>query len=149
MGITFRGPIAVAIIVVLGIFSVVLALGDVLDFYDAWWKFTVPLTLVYAAVIWIFALAPAKGAPPDTPVWPLGLDIILGKLVMTIGLMLLTLGAISLTWDLIGLVRKNWPYVVITVVLLVVVMGCSALFGRSNKSGKKPAQEPGADDIVT
>lgn len=124
------GPIGRVALVVLAVLGFLLALGDVLDFYDASWKISVPLTLVYAALIWRFALRPAKGEPPPTPAWPLGLDIILGKLAATAAVLLITLGAVALTWDLIGLIRDNWHYVVIAAVLLAVIVGWAMLAGR-------------------
>ena len=66
-----RGPLARLIIAVVAVFGLLVALGDVLDFYDANWKVCVPLTLVYAAGIWVFALRDPKGEPLPPPAWPL------------------------------------------------------------------------------
>jgi hypothetical protein len=109
-------------LLVAAIVGFVLALGDVLDFYDAWWKFTVPATIVLGALIWVFALSPAKGQPPPQPVWPLGLDIILGKLLMTIALLFGVLGVIALVYDAYGLILRNWHIIVVALGLLAVIL---------------------------
>lgn len=62
MNITLIGPAARVAIVVGAIVGFILALGDVLDVYDALWKVTAPLTLVYAALIWRFALRPPRAS---------------------------------------------------------------------------------------
>jgi membrane protein implicated in regulation of membrane protease activity len=117
----------------------------VLDIYDALWKFTVPATLVYAALIWRFALGPAKGEPRPKGVWPLGLDIVLGKLAMTIALLLCTLGVIALGYDLVRLVADNWPYIVLALAVVAVIAIWAWLAGGKRTDAPPP---PGSDDLV-
>jgi hypothetical protein len=142
MPIHIRGPIGRAIFVVVAIGGFVLALGDVLDFYDAHWPFTVPLTLVYAALVWRFALAPAKGEAPPRPVWPLGLDLVLAKLAMTVVILLVTLGVVALGYDLVRLVAQNWPYVVAAGVIVAGIILWACLPER--KSRRRPGAEHAA-----
>jgi len=162
--IRLRGWPAVVMWVVLTVFAFLVALGDVLDFYDAWWKFTVPLTLVYAALLWRFAIPLLmKGEPPTEPTWPLGLDSILVNLMITITLLVATLGAIALVWDLIRLIGIHWHYVVITLGLLAVIIVWAMLMPDDKKRKRKrkhagrradavvdgPKQTHGPNDIVS
>jgi hypothetical protein len=143
-----RGPIGRLVILALAIGGFILAMGDVLDFYDAWWKITVPLTLVYAAAIWIFALGTPKGESKPEAVWPLGLDIILGKLLMTVGLLLVTLGVVALAWDLFLLVKHNWAMILVALGLMVVIVLFAMIPQR--KSSRRPqadAKSAGVDDV--
>jgi len=143
MYIHLRGPIGRLVILVLAIGGFILALGDVLDFYDAWWKFTVPLTLVYAVVIWRFALATPKGEPEPAPGWPLGLNVIIVKLATTVGLLLATLGVIALGYDLFLLVAHNWHIIVVALGLVVVIMLVALIPGLgSSRKRRRAANHP-------
>jgi hypothetical protein len=146
----FRGPLAGIIFAVIIVFGFLLALGDVLDLYDALWRYTVPATLVYAALIWIFALGPAKGQPKPRAAWPLGLDVILAKLGMTMAILIGSLGAIALVWDLIKLVGDHWHYIVLTlgVVALIVLFAMWPQKGKPD-SGGSPRRTGKSDDIVS
>jgi hypothetical protein len=145
MNIYLTGTPARIALAVMAVVGFVLALGDVLDIYDALWKFTVPATLVYAALIWRFALGPAKGEPRPTGVWPLGLDIVLGKLAMTIALLFCTLGVVALGYDLLRLVADNWPYIVLALGVVAGLVVWAWLLGRKG-DGAPP--RPGPDDLV-
>jgi hypothetical protein len=129
----------------------VLALGDVLDVYDAQWKISVPLTLVAGALIWRFALAPAAGEEKPGPGWPPALYLIL-KLGMTIALLLGVLGLIGLAYDLYGLVIGNWVYIVLALVLLAVVLLFAMIPERKKARARRAAArnaDPGPDDLVS
>jgi len=145
MNFYLTGTAARIALAVMALVGFVLALGDVLDIYDALWKFTVPATLVYAALIWRFALGPAKGAPRPKGVWPLGLDIVLSKLAMTIALLLCTLGVIALGYDLFRLVADNWPYVVLALGVVAAIAIWAWLAGGKRTDSLPP---PGSDDLV-
>jgi len=143
MYIYLRGPIGRLIILVLAIGGFILALGDVLDFYDAWWKFTVPATLVYAVLIWRFALATPKGEPEPTPGWPLGLNVIIVKLATTLALLLATLGVIALGYDIFLLVADHWHIIAVALGLVVVILLVALIPGIG--SGKRRRAATGAD----
>jgi hypothetical protein len=137
MPIYLLGPIGRAIILVLAIIGFILALGDVLDTYDAYWKFTVPLTVVYAGLIWRFALAPAEGEFTPKGGWALAFYLVL-KLGMTMALLLVTLGVIALGYDIFLLVVHNWHYVVIALAIIALIVGWAVLPERKN-TRKRPA----------
>ena len=145
MNIYLTGTAARIALVVMALVGFLLALGDVLDMYDALWRFTVPLTLVYGALIWRFVLGPAKGEPKPKGYWPLSLDIVLGKLAVTIALLLATLGVIALGYDLFGLVAENWPWIVLALGLLAVIVLWACLPSRKRASARRL---PGPDDLV-
>jgi len=147
--IRLRGWPAVVVWVVLTVFAFLVAMGDVLDFYDAWWKFTVPLTLVYAAALWVFVVPLlTKGKEPlPKSTWPLGLDVILANLVITVSLLVATLLAVALIWDLIRLVGIHWHYIVITLVLLAVIIVWAMLMPEEKKGKGKRAKRR-ADEVV-
>ena len=126
------GPAARVAIIVCAIVGFLLALGDVLDLYDALWRYTVPATLIYGALIWRFALATPKGEP--SPAGGL-LATFLTKLVLTIALILATLGLIALIWDIVKLVADNWPYVVLALVIVAGVCVWALIAGRNEKPG--------------
>ncbi len=138
--ITLWGPLARIAICVLAVFGFVLALGDVLDLYGAYWWITAPATLVYVVVLWRYALVPAKGAPPPTPVWPLGLDIVLTKALMTLALVMLTLGAVALAWDLIKLGAQYWPYLVLSLLILAAICVWSLIPGKAERAKRRAAR---------
>jgi hypothetical protein len=133
MNIYLTGTPARIALAVMAVVGFLLALGDVLDMYDALWRFTVPATLVYAALIWVFVLGPTKGEPPPRGVWPLGLDIVLGKLLVTIAILLATLGVIALGYDLFRLVADNWPWIVLALGLLAAIFAWAWLTGRKRR----------------
>jgi len=145
MNIYLTGTPARIALAVMAVVGFILAMGDVLDIYDALWRFSVPLTLVYAALIWRFALGPAKGEPRPRGVWPLGLDIVLGKLAATIAILLGTLGVIALGYDLVRLAADNWPYIVLALGVVAVIVVWALLAGRK-RDGAPP--RPGSDDLV-
>jgi hypothetical protein len=147
MPIVLYGPLARIAIVVMAILGFLLALGDVLDFYDALWMFTVPATVVYAVVIWVFVLAPAKGEAKPEATWPLGLDVILVKLMMTVALLLTTLGVIALGYDLVGLVIHNWPLILLALGVVVVIIGWAMLPERKRRKARAGEAEP--KDLVS
>lgn len=155
MRIYLYGPIGRVIILVLAIFGFVLALGDVLDAYDANWKVTVPLTVIYAVLIWRFALSPAEDEFMPKGGWALAFYLVM-KLGMTIALLLLTLGVVALAYDLFRLVADNWPYVVMALVIIALIIGWALLPERKNarKRGAStgraaPEPPPGSDDLIT
>ncbi len=130
------GPAARIALVVCAVFAFLLALGDVLDFYIALWRFTVPATLVYGALIYRFGLATPKG--PDAPAngWDPGL--VLMKLLMTVAAVGATLGAIALVYDVAGLVVRNWHYVVLAFVIVAGVCLWGLVLGRREARRSAP-----------
>jgi hypothetical protein len=161
MQIYLIGPVGRAIILVLAIFGFVLALGGVLDAYDAYWMFTVPLTVVYGALIWRFALAPADGEFTPTGGWALAVYHVL-RLVMTIALLLVTLGVVALGYDVFLLVVHNWHYVVVALVIVMLIVGWAMLPERESTRRRRAGDSrngpprvgeltdpPGSDDLVS
>ena len=146
------GPIGRAIILVMAIFGFVLALGGVLDAYDAYWKFTAPLTVVYAGLIWRFALAPAKGEFVPERGWALAFYLVM-KLGMTIALLLVTLGLIALGYDVYRLIVHNWHYVVIALVIIALIVGWAVLPERKSARKRHAAggqpDHPGSDHLAS
>jgi hypothetical protein len=125
------GPAARIAIIISGVVGFVLALGDVLDLYDALWPYTLPATAIYGALIWRFALATPKGEPPVSGGAP---ALVLMKLAMTIALILATLGLAGLALDIARLVAGNWPYIVLALVIVAAVCLWAVLAGRKERS---------------
>jgi hypothetical protein len=92
----------------------------VLDFYDAYWIYTVPATVAYAVVLWVFATP--KAEPGDNLA-----EVILGKLFVTILLVAATFIAIAVVIWLCKLVADNWPYVVIAAVIVLGIVLWAAI----------------------
>jgi len=88
---------------------------------------------------------PAKGEARPKGAWPLGLDIVLGKLAATLAILLGTLGVIALGYDLVRLVADNWPWIVLALGLVAVIVIWACLAGRK-RAGAPP--RPGSDDLV-
>ncbi len=91
-----------------------------LDFYDAYWIYTVPATVAYAVVLWVFATP--KAEPGDNLA-----EVILGKLFVTILLVAATFIAIAVVIWLCKLVADNWPYVVIAAVIVLGIVLWAAI----------------------
>lgn len=121
------GPMARVVILFCAVFGFLLAMGDVLDIYDALWRYTVPATLAYGALIWRFALATPKGEEPLSGRASRG--AFARKLVMTVLVILATLGVIALVWDIYVLVADNWPYVVLALVVMAAICVWALLAG--------------------
>jgi hypothetical protein len=149
VNIWLRGPVGLAALVIIAVCGFLLAMGDVLDLYDALWKFTVPATVVYGALLWRFALTPAKDDErlQGAGAWTLHLVL---KLGMTVALMLGTLGVIALGYDVYGLVLANWRIIVVAIGLLgvIAIWATLAEWGRTRK---RAAGQPAArsDDLVS
>jgi hypothetical protein len=126
-----RGRAAVAYIVLLAVAGFLLALGGVLDAFDAHWKIAVPLTVLYAVLIWCFAWGPYMGDAKPSPTWPPSADMIVGRSVMTLGSLFATLFVISATYDLYLTVLANWHYLVVALVLMAVIVGIAMLLPKS------------------
>jgi hypothetical protein len=124
MHIWLRGPLGAFVLFVLSVFAYLLALGDVLDTYDAYWKFSVPLTGVYAVLLWIFAAPRVLRAvlPPVEGEAPSALVDNIAKVIFTFLFLLATLIAVALIWDIMRLIRDNWHYVLVSVGLVVVLV---------------------------
>jgi bacteriorhodopsin len=112
MHIWLRGWAARAFLIVCAIFGFLAGLATVLDYYDAYWQITVPATLVYAALLYVFATP--KAEPDDKP-----LAVVFTKLLVTVLWIALSFGAIAAVIWLCKLVADNWPYVVIAAVIVV------------------------------
>ena len=120
MNIHLRGWPARVFLIVAAIFGFLAALATVLDFYDAYWMYTVPATVLYGVVLWVFATP--KAEPND------GLaEVILAKLFVTILLVAATFIAIAVVIWLCKLVADNWPYVVIAAAIVLGIVLWAAI----------------------
>ena len=150
VSIWLSGPLGRAAFFIIAIGGFLLALGDLLDIYAALWRFTVPATLVYGALLWRFALPSAKDAaqPEGAGEWVIFLVLNLG---MTVALILGTLGVIALGYDLYGLVLGNWPWIVLTIGLLAVIFTWATLAEGRTRKRQRATGHPaaGSDDLVS
>jgi hypothetical protein len=136
MHIWLRGWAARVFLIVAAVLGFLAGLATVLDFFDAHWPFTVPATLAWAVVLWTFATP--KGEPGDRPA-----DILLTKLFVTIILLAITFGAIAAAIWIFALVADNWPYVVIALVIVGVIVLWAVIAGAMDerKARRKAAEE--------
>jgi small-conductance mechanosensitive channel len=149
--IRLRGPLGALAFLIIAIGGFILAVGDVLDVYDAQWKISVPLTLIAGALIWRFALATAAGEEKPRRGWPVAVYLLM-KLGMTVALLLGVLGLIGLAYDLYGLVIGNWVYIVLALVLMAAVLLFAMIPERKKARARRAAgrdADPGPDDLVS
>jgi hypothetical protein len=111
MHLWLRGWPARVMLTILAILGFLGGLATVLDFYDAYWQFTVPATLAYAVLLYIFATP--KAEPGDGTG-----EVIFAKLFVTILIVGGTFAAVAAVIWLCTLVADNWPYIVLALLIV-------------------------------